>query len=714
MKYAVFLQHSETDCGAACLGTIAKHYGRTLTLNRIREVVGTGQQGTTLLGLQRGATALGFNARPVRAMPEMLDRLGEITLPVILHWKGNHWIVLYGLDKRRYAIVDPGIGLRYLSRAELQEGWTDWIMLLLEPDSVRFREEPQDSTPGWERFWQPIWRSRTLLSQVILFNLAIGLLSVATPFLIQFLTDDVLIRGDLHLLNGMILAVVLMTFFSSGLTLIQSNLTAYFSQKLELNLMLEFGRKLLHLPLKYFETRRSGEIVSRLQDIREINQFFSRIVVSLPGQVFIALVSLGVMIVYSGMLTGIAIAVGLLMSLSTALFLPALQNKTRNLLVLESENHGILVENFKGAITLKSLAAQPQFGEELQVRFGRLANLAFRTYQIGFINNIFSGFISGIGNIILLWVGSSLVIRQELTIGQLLAFTTLNRNVSSLISALIGFTDEMARIKTATQRLTEVIDHQSEAIEGTPKPTVKFEDNADILCDNITFHYPGQVDLLDRFSLKIKGGWVTAVIGSSGCGKSTLAKVISGLYSADAGNVQIGGYNIADLDLDNVRKQVVLVPQDAHFWNRSILDNFRLANPAVGFDDIVRACRITGADEFISQLPDKYQTILGEFGANLSGGQRQRLALARAIIGNPPILILDESTSGLDPASETQVLEQLLHHRRGQTTLLISHRPRVINRADWIVVLDRGKLVLQGSPEVLREQPGPHLDLLVP
>ncbi|MGB3557876.1 MAG: ATP-binding cassette domain-containing protein, partial [Geitlerinemataceae cyanobacterium] len=266
----------------------------------------------------------------------------------------------------------------------------------------------------------------------------------------------------------------------------------------------------------------------------------------------------------------------------------------------------------------------------------------------------------------------------------------------------------------ATGRLTEIIDHQSEAIEGTLKPSAKLADDGDILCDDITFHYPGQVDLLDRFSLKIKGGWVTAIIGSSGCGKSTLAKVISGLYCADTGNVQIGGYNISDLDLDNVRQQVVLVPQDAHFWNRSILDNFRLANPTVGFDDIVRACNITGADEFISLLPDNYQTILGEFGANLSGGQRQRLAIARAIVGNPPILILDESTSGLDPASETQVLEQLLHHRKGKTTLLISHRPRVINRADWIVVLDRGQLALQGSPKLLREQPGPHLDLLVP
>jgi ATP-binding cassette subfamily C protein len=713
-KYAVVLQHSETDCGAACLGVIAKHYGLILSLNCLREVVGTGQQGTTLLGLQRGAQVLGFNARPVRTSPDILDRLHEAPLPAIIHWKGTHWVVLYGREKQKYVIVDPGVGLRYLSRAELQEGWGDWLMLLIEPDPARFSTQSQEAHVGWQRFWLPIWNSRLLLAQVLVFNLAIGLLSLATPFLIQFLTDDVLVRGDLSLLNTMVMAVIVTTLFSSGLALVQSNLTAYFTQSLELDLMLEFGRKLLQLPLKYYETHRSGEIISRLQDIRQINQFVAQVVVSLPGQIFIAIVSASVMMFYTFKLTAVAAIVAVLMSASTVVFLPTLQQKTRSLLVLESETHGVLVETFKGALTLKSTASQPQFIEEIQVRFGRLANLAFRTYQIGFLNNIFSAFISGIGNVTLLWIGSSLVIGNELSIGQLLAFTTFNRNVSSLIGSLIGFVDEFARLKTSAQRLNEVIDHTSDGSETTIKPSVKMAEDANILCENIIFHYPGQVDILDRFSLKLKGGWVTALIGTSGCGKSTLAKVIAGLYPLDSGNIQIGGYNIADLDLNCVRQNVVLVPQDAHFWNRSILENFRLGNPTAEFEAIVHACRITGADEFISQLPDKYQTILGEFGANLSGGQRQRLAIARAIVNNPPILILDESTSGLDPHSEADILERLFQHRQGKTTILISHRPRVINRADWIVVLDRGQLQTQGSPEVLRGQSGVHLELLTP
>ena len=204
-----------------------------------------------------------------------------------------------------------------------------------------------------------------------------------------------------------------------------------------------------------------------------------------------------------------------------------------------------------------------------------------------------------------------------------------------------------------------------------------------------------------------------ALIGKSGCGKSTLAKLIAGLYTLQSGNIRIGLYNQQDLSLESLRQQVILVPQEPHFWSRSIVENFRLGAPHVSFEQIVRACEIAGADEFVSKLPAKYQTILGEFGANISGGQRQRLAIARAIVTDPPILILDESTGGLDPVSEAQVLDQLFEHRQGKTTILITHRPQVINRADWVIMLDGGKLQSQGSLEELKFRRGEHQDFIL-
>ena len=712
--YKLVQQHSEEDCGAACLATIAKHHGRTFTINRIREAVGTGQQGTSLLGLKRGSEILGFKARGVKASAETLNRRSEVPLPAIIHWKGYHWVVLYGKRGRKYVIADPGVGIRYLSKKWLMEAWTDGVMLLLEPDPVRFFEQPEDKVGGFGRFLNRVSPYRGILSQAFVINLVLGLLSLASPFLLQILTDDVLVRGDTKLLMGVVIAVVVMHLVSSSLQLVQSNLIAHFAQRLELGLVLEFGRQILRLPLTYYETRRSGEIVSRLGDIQQINQLVSQVVATLPSQFFIAVISLGFMLFYSQKLTIVAVIIAALMTVSTVIFLPTLQQKTRNALVTDAENQGVLVETFKGALTLKTTTAAPQFWDEFQSRFGRFANLMFSTIQIGIINNVFSGLVSNIGSVALLWFGSTLVISKELSIGQLLAFNSMNGSFIAFIGAVIGFVDEFIRVKTATQRLTEVIDSTPENQDDSKKPYAKIPSKADIICTNLNFHHAGRVDLLENFSLTIPGGKVIALIGKSGCGKSTLAKLIAGLYTLQSGNIRIGLYNLQDLSLDCFRQQIVLVPQDAHFWSRSILENFRLGNPQVTFEQIVRACQIAGADEFISKLPDKYQTVLGEFGANISGGQRQRLAIARAIVNDPPVLILDESTGALDPVSETQVLDQLLEHRQGKTTIMISHRPRVIQRADWIVLLEQGRLKLQGSLEDLSSQTGDHLDFLIP
>ncbi|GJD16247.1 bacteriocin-processing peptidase. Cysteine peptidase. MEROPS family C39 [Rivularia sp. IAM M-261] len=714
MKYQLVLQHSEEDCGAACLASIAKHYRRIFTINRVREAVGTGQLGTTLLGLRRGAEALGFNARSVRASNEILDRINEAPLPAIIHWKGQHWVILYGKKGKKYIVADPAANIRYVSRRELREAWSDWVMLLLEPDTARFFTQPNDKIEGIGRFFRRVLPYKNIFLEASACALVVGLLSLTFPFLIQILTDDVLRSGNTKLLMSVMIGVAVINIVQSGLRLVQYNLIAHFAQRLELSFILEFCRKILNLPLTYYESRRSGEIVSRLQDIQDINQLIAQVVVSLPSQFFIALVSFGFMLFYSARLTVAAVIIAAIMSASTFIFLPALQQKIRSVLVLDAENQGILVETFKGALTLKTTAAAPQFWEEFQGKFGRLANQKFSTIQIGIINNVFSGLVSSIGGVALLGIGSFLVVDKELTIGQLLAFSSMNGNFIGFIATVIGFIDEFTRTKTATQRLTEVIDSTPEYTDDTVKPFAQISENANITCSQLNFHHVGRVDLLEDFSLTIPGGQTVALIGKSGCGKSTLSKVIAGLYTPKSGNIRFGIYNLQDLSLDCLRQQVVLIPQDAHFWSRSILDNFRLGSPHLQFESIVQACQIAGADEFVSKLPEKYQTVLGEFGSNLSGGQRQRLAIARGIVNNPPVLILDESTAGLDPISEAEVLDKLLFYRKGKTTILISHRPRVIQRADWIVLLEDGKLKMQGTPDELKKIPGEHLDFLIP
>ena len=712
MKYQVVRQHSEEDCGAACLAAIAKHYGRTFALSRTREAVGTGQLGTTLLGLRRGAEAIGFNARSGKGTSELLPRMNKLPLPAIIHWKGYHWVILYGQHGNKYIIADPGVGIRYLDRKEFTKGWGNWVILLLKPDPSRFYAQPDDKFTGFSRFIKRVWPYRGMILQALFYAQIIGILSLTTPFLIQILTDDVLVRGDTQLLAAVVIAVIVSRIISNALRLVKSNIIANFSEKIELEFVMEFGRKILRLPLNYYETRRSGEIISRLEDIQEINDLIAEVVLSFPSKVFIALFSFGVMIIYSWKLTIVSIIIAVLMNLSTLILLPTIQQKVRKTLVLDAENQGVLVETFKGALTLKTINAEPKLWEELQSRFSRLANENLSTAQIGIFNRRFSGLVSGIGSALLLWFGCILVINNELSIGQFLAFNGMKENFLGLISFGIDFVDDLAKAKTAIERFTEVTDSTPENPDDTKKPFAKISGNADIVCTNLNFYYPGRVELLKDFSLTIPGGQVTAIIGESGCGKSTLAKIIANLHPLQLGNIRIGIYNIQDLALDCLRQQIVLIPQDSHFWSRSIMENFRLGSSNITFEQIVQACQIAQADDFIGKLPDGYQTVLGEFGSNISGGQRQRLAIARAILNDPPVLILDESTSGLDPVSESKVLKGILSHRRDKITILISHRPSVVQLADWIVMLSKGQLKIQGTPEDLRDRPGEHLNFL--
>jgi ABC-type bacteriocin/lantibiotic exporter with double-glycine peptidase domain len=697
MRYAVVLQHTEEDCGAACLATIAKHFGHDYGLAQSREAVGTTAMGTTLLGLRRGAEALGFIARSVRASDDLLERIHEVPLPGVIHWKGTHWVVLYGVKGSKFSIMDPAIGLRHVDRDELEAGWTNRVMLLLQPDATRApdaaTEVGKDPRSVLRKFW-PGW---SMVSEITAINMAIGLLALAFPIMTQLLTDDVLVRGDEQLLVTVVIVVLVLNLFQSGMRFAQSMLIGHFGQRMQLQLILEFGSKLLRLPMTYFDGHRSGEVVSRLQDISRINALISEVIFGLPSQTFVAIVSLLVMTLYSLPLTLMALAAFSVVILLNVFFIPVLRQKLRSLIVQGTENQGFLVETFRGALTLKTGNATPQAWEEYQKNFGRITNLRWSAMKLGLYRDSITGLIASLTALMILWRGGQLVMEGELSIGQLIAFYGLSLNFFSFVGGLVQLTDDFIGAKVVMERLSGILDVPAEGTGNLQKPWVTLSADADITCGHLNFHHTGRTELIRDLNHVFAGGAVTALVGPSGCGKTTFAKLIAGLYQHQSGNIRYGKYNQADLRLDCLRQQIILVPQDPHFWSRSILENFRFVFPAVDFTRIVGACEITGADTFISELPDKYQTVLGEFGANLSGGQKQRLALARGLIADPPVLILDEATDSLDPASEDQVMDNLLEIRRGKTTILISHRPDVIQRADHAVVMDKGLIIWSGS-----------------
>ena len=706
-------QFGEEDCGAACLATVCQSHGHSVPLSLLRQRVGTSAQGTTLLGLRRGAESLGFHARAAKADASLLEEIERVPLPLICHWRGNHWVVLHGRRGSRLLVADPACGLRLLARDAFLSQWQDGIVLLLEPDPLRFPPrtagEGQPRQGGLEVIGRYVLPFRLLLLQVFLLNLLIGVLALSMPLVMQVLTDDVLVRGDNQMLTSLAIAIVALFFFRALIDLLQGTLVGHFAHKLQLQMLLHYGQHLLQLPLGYFENRRSGEVVSRIEDIQQVNRLIGNLVLGLPGQCCIALVSLALMLAYSSSLTLAALAGYVLVIGMQLAALPLLHRQTKDLVVQSADNQGFLVELFRSAPLLKTTQATSQAWQEFQRDFGRLSHLSWNLGLLDLRLSTSTGLVGNITSIALLWYGSSFVLGNQLSIGQLLAFNGMGSNVLAFLAAIGGLTQELVTSRVVVDRLNDVLHHPLEHASNPGRQQAVIPADADVICRGVSFHHPGRLALIENLDLRIPGGVTTALIGESGCGKSTLSKLIAALYPLEKGSIHYGIFSSRDLALEGLRRQVVLQPQDDNFLNRSIVDNFLFAYPWLRFDDIVRLCQLTLADDFIRHLPNGYGTVLGEFGTNLSGGQRQRLALARALASDPPVLLLDESTSALDPVLESRLMDQLLAHRRGKTTVLVSHRPNVILRADWIVFMEQGRVRQQNHPSDLK-----HLSQIAP
>lgn len=710
MKYSIVLQQNEADCGAACLATAVKYHNRKIPISQIREAIGDPRLGNTIIGLKRGAENLGFIAQQVRASPELLKNLRKLSLPAIIHWQGYHWVVLYGKDAGKYVIADPAVGIRYLTTQELLEAWTNGLMLLLNPGELQLPKSLRNNSGNYGHFVDKILSSRHLIIEIVLLNIIFGVLALVLPLSLRVIVDEILNTGDTQFLANLMIGVIFLTLFQGLVNFFQANLIANFTQHLNLELVLKFLQKVLDLPLKCFYLYSSQEITGRLSEIGITNQLIAKVTVTLPGQIFAGIASLFLMLIFSLKLTIVAIFTAMIMGIIVLIYLPLVEKKTQRIILTIEANQSLFSETYQGAITVKSNNTQSQIWSELNLRFGYLANLILRKVQTNIFSFSSGEIVEGLSNIIILWMGSYLVITGEISLGQLLAFYLMKGNVYKLLELMLSYSDELALIKTSNKRLSKVTDNWPQ--ESQKSNWIRIQDQTDIIISNLGFSYSEKVTLLQDISVVIPGGKVTAIIGKSGCGKSTLAKLITRLYTLDQGNISYGNYNQQDLDLECLRQQVVLVPQESNFWNRSLVDNFRLIHPDANLEAIVQACQIVCADEFIKKLPDKYQTILGESAVNLAAGEKQRLAIARAVVKNPPILILDESTSLLDPILEAEVLERLLEYRRGKTTILITHSPRVIRRSDWVILLAQGGVKRQGTPNNLIQVAGEHLPFL--
>lgn len=702
-------QRDITDCGAACIASVAANYNLKLPVSRIRQIAGTDKKGTNVLGLIKAAEKLGFTAKGVKGG---LDALPKIPLPAIAHIIVNkvlaHYVVIYSVKKDKIEYMDPSDGqLHKIKIMEFGEMWTGVLVLLIPNEKFIAKN---DTISNLSRFIYLLKPHKSILTQSLFGAIIYTILGLSTAIYIQKITDNVLVNGNTKLLNLLSLGMIIILIFQIFIGAAKSIFMLKTGQKIDAQLILGYYKHLLKLPQQFFDTMRVGEIVSRINDAVKIRAFINDTVISLIVNIFIVFFSFSLMFIYSWKLAIIMTAVIPLYAIIYFITNKLNKKRERKLMENAAELESQLIESLNSVKTIKQFGIEEFANIKTETRFIKL----LRTIYKSGINSLFTGtsteFLSRIFTIILLWTGSYFVIDQEITPGELLSFYAIIGYFTSPVAGLIGMNKVIQNALIAADRLFEIMDLERESEEN--KIDLKKELIGDIVFKNIVFSYGTRVDVFDDFNLRLRKGELTAIIGESGSGKTTLASLLLKLYPLTDGKIIIGDHNIDYFTNNSLRQIISSVPQQLNLFAGNVTENIALGEFHPDMESILEICKTLGMMNFIEKLPAGFNTYIGENGATLSGGQKQRLAIARALYKKPEILILDEATSSLDSESESYVQQCIQKLKKdGKTILIIAHRLSTIINADKIVLLEGGKLIEEGNHQELYEKKAKYYEL---
>lgn len=711
MKKAIKVKQRDiTDCGAACLASIAAHYKLRLPVSRIRQYAGTDKRGTNVLGLIEAAEKLGLQAKGAKGT---FESLFKIPLPAIAHLvlknQLHHYVVIYKATKKHICFMDPADSrLHRQTHEAFKEIWSGVIILVLPNDGFAAVDQ---KTSNVKRFWQLIKPHSAVMIQALVGAVVYTILGLSSSIYIQKLIDFVLIEGNVRLLNLLSIAMIAILIFSVVIGYYKSLFALRTGQSIDARLILGYYKHLLKLPQRFFDTMRVGEIISRVNDAVKIRVFVNDVSLNLVVNVLIIAFSIAVMFLYYWKLALIMLLI-IPVYILVYFISNAINKKWQRTLMEDSaELETQLVESLNAAGTIKRFGLEDYANEKTENRFYKLLQSIYKTSIFSLYLGNISDFFTRLFTIILLWAGSYFVIQGELSPGELLSFYALIGYLTGPAGALIGANKNIQDALIAADRLFEIIDLETEA-DDKNKVMLKPELTGDIKFTDVTFRYGTRTMVFEKLSLFIKKGESTAIVGESGSGKSTLMSLLQNLYPVKEGQISIGDYDIQYIHTKSLRKVIGVVPQNIDLFAGTIIENIAIGEAEPDMEKILFLCRLTEVNDFIEKLPAAYNTVLSEHGTNLSGGQKQRLAIVRALYRNPEILILDEATSSLDPASEEKI-RQTLHwfKQSGKTVIIIAHRLSTIKNCDTILVLKNGKLTEQGTHEFLLSQNGHYQQL---
>ena len=701
-RYPYYAQHSASDCGAACLVMIGRFWGKYFSVSRLRDMTNAGRSGASLRALASAAESVGFATRPVKAT---LEKFAEQSLPAIAHWEGNHFIVVYQITKTHVTVGDPALGQRTITRKDFTSGWTGYA-LLLQPTSLL--KDAQNQDVGLWKFFELVKPHYKVLLEVFIASIVMQLFGLVTPIFTQLLLDRVLVQRSVATLNAVGLGMIVFGLFSIVMNAVRTYLLAHTANRISVSLLVGFIKHTFRLPLSYFESRYVGDIISRIQENQKIQSFLTGQALSIVLDMLTLVIYLSLMFWYSwkmALFVLVTVPPFFILAIASTSILRRISREIFNAGAKESS---YIIESLTGICTVRSLAIEQTVRWRWEELLNDLVRKGFNAKVVGIRLSMLSGAINTFTSASLMWFGAWQVIQGELSVGQLVAFNMLVGNVLGPFQRFSQLWNQFQEIIISTERLNDVLEAQPEEdLHNKPRKSLGTL-SGHIRFDNVTFRYhpESKNNVLENISFEIKPEQMVALVGRSGSGKTTLSKLILGLYPPTDGKVLIDNQDVNGISLRSLRSQVGVVDQDTFLFGGTIRENIAIAHPEATLDEIIQAAQLAGADEFIQQLPMGYETQIGEGGGLLSGGQRQRLAIARALLGNPRLLLFDEATSHLDTESERIIQNNLKTILKGRTSVIIAHRLSTVRNADLIMVMDKGVLVESGTHDELIAKQG--------
>jgi ATP-binding cassette subfamily B protein len=719
-KFPFYSQPDYKDCGPACLRIIAKFYGKSIALQDLRNITETTRKGSDILSLSSASEKLYFRTLGVKLSTSVLS---EATFPCILHWNKNHYVVLYKIKKGIYYISDPAHGLLKYKKAEFLKAWIgnnatdtteEGIALLLEP-TPKFYDSDFDSKDkrlGLSFISTYLLKYKSFIFQLILGLIAASLLQLIFPFLTQSIVDVGIKNQDINFIYLIFIAQIFLFIGRTAIEVIRSWILLHLSTRINISLVSDFFIKLMNLPIAFFDTRMTGDILQRINDHRRIE----RILTTSSLNVLFSMVNLvvfGLVLAYYDMLIFGIFALGsIFYFLWIAIFLKKRKDLDYKRFSQVSQEQSKVIELINGMqeIKLHNAEKQKRWGWEfLQARLFKISieGLSLEQYQ-----SVGSSFINELKNIIITALSAKLVIDGEITLGMMLAISYIVGQLNSPISQLINFIRELQDARISLDRLSEIHNRDDEEKSDVDN-YVEIPSNASIVLDNISFRYLGSDQLvLKNLSITIPPNKITAIVGVSGGGKTTLMKLLLRFYEPIEGTIKIGNHDLNNVSQKSWREKCGVVMQEGYIFNDTIANNIAIGVDFVDKKKLEHSVDVANIKSFIETLPLSYNTKIGMEGVGLSTGQKQRLLIARAVYQNPDFLFFDEATSALDANNEKTIMEKLNIFFENKTVVVIAHRLSTVKNAHQIIVLDEGKIIEKGTHKELVALKGNYFNLV--